>query len=171
MAKHIVKCAICGEQFDANKEPFEKVSSRRYAHKSCVENKENLLTQEEKDKKNLEDYIIKLFKEEYVNPRIQKQINAYIKDYHYSYSGIHKSLVYFYEIKGNSIEKANSGIGIVPYVYEKARQYYYDLWLSQQKNENKDIEKYIPQNKIIYIARPERKIKKRKFFSFLDEEG
>jgi hypothetical protein len=47
----------------------------------------------------------------------------------YTYSGIKRTLEYFYEVKKNSIEKANGGIGIVPWVYEEAKRYYYNQWL------------------------------------------
>jgi hypothetical protein len=47
--------------------------------------------------------------------------------YNYTYSGIHRSLEYFYEVKGNSLDKANGGIGIVPFVYQDAYNYYYSL--------------------------------------------
>jgi len=80
-------------------------------------------------------------------------------------------LVYFFEIKGNSVEKANGGIGIVPYVYQQAYNYYYSLWLAQQKNEDKVVEEYVPIVKEIIIPVPERKVRKRPLFSFLDEEG
>lgn len=170
MAKHIVKCAICGMSFDANVEPFVKVSSRRYAHQKCSENKEENLSQLEKDKEALDQYIMKLFNITYIDPRIRKQIKQYIEEYHYTYSGILKALVYHYEIKGGDIDKANGALGIVPYVYQKAYNYYYSLWEAQQKNKEKIIEHYIPKVKEIIIPVPERKIKKRKNFSFLDEE-
>ena len=170
MAKHIVKCAICGMSFDANVEPFVKVSSRRYAHQKCSENKEENLSQLEKDKEALDQYIMKLFNITYIDPRIRKQIKQYIEEYHYTYSGILKTLVYHYEIKGGDIDKANGALGIVPYVYQKAYNYYYSLWEAQQKNKEKIIEHYIPKVKEIIIPVPERKIKKRKNFSFLDEE-
>lgn len=170
MAKHIVKCAICGMSFDANVEPFVKVSSRRYAHQKCSENKEENLSQLEKDKEALEQYIMKLFNITYIDPRIRKQIKQYIEEYHYTYSGILKALVYHYEIKGGDIDKANGALGIVPYVYQKAYNYYYSLWEAQQKNKEKIIEHYIPKVKEIIIPVPERKIKKKKNFSFLDEE-
>ena len=35
-AKHIVKCALCNESFDANEESYVKVNSRRYAHATCA---------------------------------------------------------------------------------------------------------------------------------------
>ena len=81
-----------------------------------------------------------------------------------------KALTYFYEVKGNSIEKANGGIGIIPYIYKDAYNYYYSLWLARQKNEAKQIDLYVPQVKEIIIAPPKRKPKKRPLFTFLDEE-
>jgi len=170
MAKHIVKCSICNESFDANVIPYVKTSSRRYAHASCQEKQSQELTKEEQDKIALEEYIKKLFHIEYITPRIKKQIKDYIENYHYSYSGIHKALIYFFEIKGNSIEKANEGIGIVSYIYKQSYNYYYNLWLAQQKNEDKVIEEYKPKVVEVVIKSPQRNIKKRKLFSFLDKE-
>jgi hypothetical protein len=128
------------------------------------------LEKEEQDKIALENYIMKMFNTTYIDPRIRKQIKQYVEDYHYTYSGIHKSLTYFYEIKGNSIDKANGGIGIVPYIYQKAYQYYFSLWEAQQKNKDVVIEEYVPIVKEIIIPPPQRKTKKRKLFTFLDEE-
>lgn len=170
MAKHLVKCSICGEQFDANEIAYVKTSSRRYAHASCKEKQDNELTQEEKDKIVLEDYIKKLFNISIITPKIRKQIKDYTENYNFTYSGIHKALVYFFEIKGNSIEKANQGIGIVGYVYKQAFDYYYALWQAQQKNVNKEISDYEPKVVEITIKSPQRKPKKRKLFSFLDKE-
>ena len=170
MAKHIVKCSICGEQFDANVIPFIKTSAKRYAHQSCAEDAENKKSQEQKDKEALETYIKILFKIDFIEPRIYKQINQFIKEYNYTYSGIHKALVYFYEVKGNSTEKANGGIGIVPFCYRDAYVYYYDLWLAQQKNVDKNIEEYKPEVQEIVISSPKRIMKKRKLFTFLFEE-
>lgn len=174
MAKHMVKCAICNIQFDANIEPFVKVNSRRYAHEKCVLSEEEHKSKEQKDRKALEAYILQLFKIEYINPRIKKQIDTFVKENHYTYSGIHKALIYFFEVKGNSIEKANGGIGIVPYVYQQAFNYYYAIWEAQQKNIDKTpiLQEYKPKIVEIRIQNPERKVKKKKnLFSFLDEEG
>ena len=168
---HIVKCSVCGIKFDRDKEPFVQTSARRYAHCDCSKIEEEKKSEEELDKEKLENYIMKLFNVTYINPRIRKQIKQYIEEYHYTYSGIHKALTYFYEIKNNSIEKANGGIGIVPYCYKQAFDYYYALWLAQEKNKNKVIESYLPEEIIIHISPPQRKIKKRKFFSFLDKEN
>ena len=170
MAKHLVKCSICGEQFDANIIPYIKTSSRRYAHVSCKEKQDNEISQEEKDKIQLENYIKHLFDIEKLTPKINKQIKDYTENYHYTYSGINKALIYFFEVKGNSIEKANGGIGIVSYVYKQAFDYYYALWQAQQKNIDKDIAAYEPKVIEVKISSPQRKVKKRKLFSFLDKE-
>lgn len=85
---------------------------------------------------------------------------------------MHKALKYFYELKGNDIKKANGGIGIIPYVYSQAHDYYYSLWEAKQKNENKIevIQSFIPQVQEIKIKRPKLKPKRKGLFIFLDEE-
>lgn len=173
MAKHLVKCFFCGQTFDANVEPYIMVNSRRYAHENCFNKNQEEKTQEEKDKESLEAYIKQLFNINSINTKIKKQIKKYIEEDNFTYSGIRRSLVYFYEIKQNSIEKANGGIGIVEYVYSEAFNYYYNLWLAQQKNENKNINDYFkPKEEIlITIPPPQRKVRKRKLFSFLDKEN
>ena len=167
---HRVKCSICGEYFDRDKEPFVKTSSTRYAHQQCSMSKEEIQTQEQKDKEALERYIMTLFNTPYVEPRVQKQITKYINEYNYTYSGMLKALKYFYEVKGNSIDKANGGIGILPYIYKNAYNYWYEVWLAQQKNSEKIIKQYVPQIKEITIPIPQIKVKKRKLFDFLDKE-
>lgn len=62
------------------------------------------------------------------------------------------SLRWFYEIKGNSKEAANGGIGIIPYIYNDAKKYYYNLFLAQKKNEN--IKKYVVTTEEITITSP-----------------
>ena len=113
---------------------------------------------------------MKLFNYDYVPPRAKKQINEYIKEYNYTYSGMLKALIYFYEIKHGSIEEAHDGVGIIPYIYQDAYNYYYNLWLAKQKNAEKEISDYIPEVIEIRIPSPQRSIKKRNLFSFLDEE-
>ena len=167
---HNVTCVYCKKKSDRDKIPTVQISERRYAHKTCSDQALAEAKANEEARLSLEKYIIKLLKLDYLEPRIQKQINTYINNNHYTYSGIEKSLRYFYEVKGNSIEKANGGIGIVPYVYKDAYNYYYAQWEAQQKNKDKRMEDYLPKDEIIVIKPPERKIKKRKLFSFLDEE-
>lgn len=94
----------------------------------------------------------------------------YITEYNYTYSGILSTLKYAFEIKHNDISKANGGIGIVGYLYQEAFRYNYDLWVNNQKNENKIIENYRPVEVNIVIPTPERRPMKKRKFTFLDEE-
>lgn len=167
---HFVCCTECKQRFDRDKEEFVAVSTRRYAHKLCYEKSLKEKSEEERDKENLDNYIMKMFNEPYVNARIKKQIKDFINDYHYTYSGIQKSLIYFFEIKGNSIEKANGGIGIVPFIYKEAYNYFFALWQAQQSNKDKDLNLYKPQVQEIKIKPPERKIPPVRLFNLDDEE-
>lgn len=168
---HYVTCAICRERFDRDKYPAVLVSSRRYAHATCAGTLSPEDAQKEKDRKDLENYIIHLFNLEHMDGKITLQIQKFLQDHpEYTYSGIRRTLEYFYEIKKNSLDKANGGIGIVPWVYEEAKRYYYNQWLLSQKNAEKDIETYKPKIKDIVIKPPKRQPKKRKIFTFLDEE-
>lgn len=171
MAKHIVKCYYCSQDFDTNEEEFVKVNSRRYAHKSCADHHESLKTQEERDKEILESYIKELFQIDSITPKIKKQINSFKKENNYTYSGMYKTLKYFFEIRGNPIEKANGGIGIIPYVWNEAYTYWRAIWEAQQKNQNVNVEEYILPTRKIYISSPEREPMKhiRPLFTFLDE--
>ena len=167
---HKVKCKICGKIFDRDKEPFKQISAQRYAHLACAVAAENEKTQAEKDKEDLEIYIMELLEEKYISPKVRKQINSYIEQYNFTYSGMKKALVYFYEVKGNDKKKANGGIGIVPYCYRDAYNYYYSLWLANQKNENKTIIDYKPQIREIRISPPQLKPRKRRLFNFFEED-
>ncbi|MBO7212711.1 MAG: hypothetical protein J6V44_17140 [Methanobrevibacter sp.] len=167
---HIVTCVYCKNRFDRDKQPFVTVSTRRYAHQACSMTDDQKKAKEVKDKEELDEYIKQLFKTTYVDARIQKQIKQYVEEYNFTYSGIKKALIYFFEIKGNSINKNNGGIGIVPYVYQNAYNYYLALWQAQQKNSDKVLQDYVPNIKEIVIPPPQRNVKKRPLFTFLDEE-
>lgn len=113
---------------------------------------------------------MQLLNEEFISPKVRKQIKSYIEQYNYTYSGMKKALVYFYEVKGNDISKANGGIGIIPYCYKDAYNYYYSLWLAKQKNEDKEIKLFVPIVREIVIEPPQLKPKRRKAFCFFEED-
>lgn len=162
-----VTCLYCKKSINKNQDEYIQISNSKYAHLTCSELEAK---REKTDAEKLDDYIMKLFNYDYVPPRAKKQINNFIQEYNYTYSGMLKALIYFYEIKGGSVEEAHGGVGIIPFIYQDAYNYYYNLWLANQKNQNKELNKYIPQTIEIKIPVPQRKIEKRKLFSFLDEE-
>lgn len=111
-----------------------------------------------------------LLGEEFISPKVRKQISNYIETYNFTYSGMKKALVYFYEVKGNDKSKANGGIGIIPYVYRDAYNYYYSIWLANQKNEDKIVTNYKPVIREVRIPPPKLKPRKRRLFSFFEED-
>lgn len=164
-AKHIVKCMVCGEMFDANIEPYIKPNSNRYAHEKCYLEKQEKEEKEAQERNQMEEYIIKLLHIDFIYPAIKAQLKQYLNTYHYTYNGIYKTLKYCYEIKNMDISKADGRIGIVPYYYNEAQAYFLNLF---EKNTQKLLNK--PESIEIIIPIPQRKLKKRKVFTFLDEE-
>lgn len=162
-----VICAYCKKELSKKDADCVHVGNNKYVHLACKDLEDK---REKTDKELLEEYIKKLFEISYIEPRVKGQINKYIDEYNYTYSGIRKALEYYYEIKKGDISRANGGIGIVPYVYKDAYNYHYNLWLAKQKNKDVKVELYVPKVKEITIPRPQRKVKKRSLFEFLDEE-
>ena len=169
-AVRMVKCKYCGKQFNRNAEPCIEVSSRRYAHKSCAEQYLNSISKDEKDYLELEKYIKKLFGLNVLTAKIKRQIKEYKEEYDYSYSGIQKTLYWWFEVRKNSLEKANDGIGIVPYVYDECKNYYYRLYLAKTANEI--VNNTIPKAQIqeIEIGSPRVHINPPKLFKFGEEK-
>lgn len=152
MAKVMVKCKYCGERFDRNSEPCEKVDTRRYAHKKCIESVVKEVSKEENDFTSLENYIKKLFKIDNIPIKIRKQIREYREDYDYSYSGMQKTLYWWFELADHSIEDALGGIGIIPYVYEDALTFYRKVHNAQIEMMN--IDTLVLPPKTVVIKRP-----------------
>ena len=115
---HPVKCFYCGHTFDRDRFPFVAIPNKvkRYAHKECYEKAINEDIKEQEDKEKLEEYIKNLFGYKTLPEKVNKQIRKFHIENNYSYSAIYKTLIYFFDIKKNTIEKANGGIGIVPYI-------------------------------------------------------
>ena len=166
-----MKCPYCGKKFDREKEPFVQIGAKRFAHLECNELNNGALVKKAHDREALENYIKTLFGLNKLTPKIRNQLIDYIDNYHYTYSGIHGALTYFYEVEGGDKAKAYEGIGIVPYVYSRAREYYEKLSIAKSKNENKNINDYMPNcDETIKIKPPHREPVKSKQFSFLEED-
>lgn len=181
-AKYCI-CAICQQKFDRNKIQAVRHGSRRYSHSTCEPDNTDFVPMEEdkpkpptkkeiKEKKetelsHLKNYINSLYGSKANWPVIMRQIKEYQK-IGYTLSGIEKSLKYFYEIQKNSPEQSNGGIGIVAYCYAAAYQYYLDIYLANQQNENKILN---IEEKEYIIKPPKSRGLIKKLFSFGEEEG
>ena len=80
-----VDCVYCKQTFNKSEEEFKLFSNGKYAHAKCFELEQ---TRELTDQEKLERYIMKLFNSDYVYARIKKQIQDYVTNHGYTYSGI-----------------------------------------------------------------------------------
>lgn len=162
-------CSFCKEELNITSDDIVKISARKYAHRSCYELSRNARTKEEVAFEDLNRYIQVLFCVDKVPVKVARQIETFHDELGYTYSGILKTLKYWFEINHNDIEKTNGGIGIVPYVYEQSKNYYYQLYLKQQINKDKETNAFYTVREI-EIPPPTTKFKQPKLFSFDDEE-
>lgn len=121
-------------QFDRDKEPWEQITVNRYAHKLCAEKNKVTVSTQEQDYNQLVEYIEKLFGVGYVSAKIAKQIRDYRQMYGYTFSGMLGTLIYWFEIRKGTLDKANGGIGIIPYVYDQAKEYYAKINAANELN-------------------------------------
>ena len=74
-----------------------------------------------------------------------------------------KTLYWFYEIKNNPIEKAKGSIGIIPYIYKEAYDYFYNIYLAQEVNKEQVL--YTPESKNVVIPPPVAVQPEKKYFN------
>ena len=85
----------------------------------------------------------------------KKLAEKYVKENNYTYSGMLKTLKWYYEKEGHSLDKSNGSIGIIPYIYQQASNYYYALYKAQLINKEKNISNFIlPKERIISLESP-----------------
>lgn len=111
----VVSCGGCNIKFNRAAEGSEFIKGKWY-HKNCARIK--------KEKILLDEYICKLFQLKAVGPSNNKLVKDYVEKRGYSYNGIYKALQYYYEVKKHNTDKAEERIGIVPFVYNDAQEYY-----------------------------------------------
>lgn len=167
--KHLVKCKYCGEQFDINTIPFIYLEkSRRYVHKECPDGNSETI-QREKDRDTLANYIkTHLGQEIYGDPKTWVQLERYYKK-DFTPIGIYNCLVYMLEIQHKSLKNGN--LGLIPYYYKDAQEYFEKIEKAKEVNEERIAESDNFYQVIeVTIKSPQRKKQKPKLFSFLDEE-
>ena len=139
----MVKCPYCEQKLDKD-EAYEY--KKKYYHDKCF----NEWQQEKEHRQQLIDYICKLFRLEAPTGMILKQIKDYQNDYKYKLKGMELALRYFHETLGNPVQQG-SGIGIIPFVYEDAKNHYVKQMKITESLQNLDkkeeITVYIDPNK------------------------
>jgi len=123
------KCYYCDKYFDITQEEYVKPRLNRYAHKSCFE---KYSTPDDVYIEKIYEYLKDEIKVKYDYLACERQRVNFINKLGYTNKGIYYSLKFFYEVKKQSPEKSGNRIGIVPYVYDEAKEYYKQLSLKQR---------------------------------------
>jgi len=172
MGVHMVKCLYCGKIFDAQEDGKDivwfKPRGNRYAHIECGKQHEANQTQEEKDYNKLYQYVKQEQGKNFDFVRFKKTIETWQKEYNFTYNGMYYTLIYFYEVKKNSKTKFIDGsIGIIPFCYKEAENYYYNIYMASKKAGTGNYNSTMSRS--IEIPPPAAKIKPPKLFN-LDME-
>lgn len=167
MAKHNVKCRICGEYFDAQLKDLDIVyvmpSKGWYYHKKCYDGwKKSTPDEDEQWKLRIYDYLAHDIKISYNYFKCEKFLEGFIKrDKKGTYKGCFFALKYFYEIEHGDRSKANGGVGIIPYIYSRSVEYW-----TQKEKENRgiiaSIEDELKKREKLSASSPARRMKKEK---------
>lgn len=155
-------CSFCHKEIsDTN---YIKQGKKRY-HKQCFDELQNEAETKDKqkagelksdEKRLLDQYIMQLYHIDKIPFMIERQIEEYVEKYNFSYSGIQKSLYYFYEIQKHNFDITKKTIGIVPYIYDETKQYFLDIYQANELNKGKNINETI---NTIKIVPPDKNIK------------
>lgn len=147
------KCPVCEIFFLPSEEDYNIHThgkyKNRYFHKECYEKFLEEEGKEEQDRRALLDRIRLELGQERLSQKDFILINKYRKDHNYTYSGMLGSIVYFTEVCGENM----TGVGIIPYIYDDAREYFNDLARTQEKVES--FEGEAVSVKKIKVKRPE----------------
>lgn len=107
------KCPHCNNEVK-EEEAIYNTKTKRYYHEECYQ----ILL----DRKALCDYVCELFHYKKPSTKVYQQMSSYYER-GISYKDMLLSLKYFYEVEKGNINKSQQGIGIIPYVIDRAKNY------------------------------------------------
>lgn len=139
-----VKCGYCNK----NTRKSESIHhGSKYYHDNCYKE----FVKNRDDRAELIDYICQLYKIDKPSGMILNQIKEYHNNLNYKYKGMLLTLKYFYETLGNTVRE-DDGIGIIPYMYDKAMKQY--LLVRNATNSVKNLKDELVKEKIVKIKSP-----------------
>lgn len=170
----LVHCVYCGKGIKKSDEGIIQISNSRWCHKKCYDefhaHRIRNLSEEEKretDMNTLRQYIHEAFKGMNPNwPVIGREIKQF-QQMGFSLSGIHKTLIYLFEVKQIDRFRLGGHINVVARYYQEAKSYYQKIYV----NNKNALDNYKQESEQIKILEPQpiRNIKMLDIDSF--EEG
>lgn len=115
-----LKCTICKEKF--LKDELTAKSNKNYCE-TCLKIKEEESLKYKTDWDLLFEYICKLYNIDKPTGMMFTQMKNYRADYEYTNIGMYYTLLYYYDVLDNAVLE-DTGLGIIPYYYDKAKKHY-----------------------------------------------
>ena len=127
------KCRVCDLPINKEKDDWIMPSKNWYYHRKCYEEwKKAQFKNDEEYIDIIYDFIARDLKVSYDWHICEAQRKKFIKENKMTNKGILFALKYFYEVKHGNWEKGHGGIGIVPFVYTEACNY----WVARERESN-----------------------------------
>lgn len=162
-----MKCDYCNEQITSIS---YKTLNKKHFHKDCyvkylkeLEEKNKVQKEQSsrlinKDKtsqlQELEKFMCDKWNINSVPYLVSKHIDDMVNQNNYSYLGILQALIYYYDILDNPPYERPS-VGIVPYVYDEAQRFYYEVDRVNANNKDREI---VEHNVKVQIPKPKSNI-------------
>lgn len=115
-----LKCVMCEELFP--KEETIVKSNKRYCEK-CLQTKEEESLKYKTDWDLLFEYICKIYNIDKPTGMMFQQMKNYRTEYNYTNIGMYYTLKFYYDVLENNLLD-DTGLGIIPYYYDKAKNHY-----------------------------------------------
>ena len=147
------RCPFC-YNVETKSDDYIRYNGKNF-HKKCG--------QLQKEKDELVAYLCLILGLKKPGPKIESQINMFIDKYNYTYIGMKQALEYFYEIKNHRDNRniAEKSIGIIPYVYGEAAEYFSKIEAKKKLLEEQS--KKIKESDVMVVKMPEKQIKKPRY--------
>ena len=160
------KCRICHQLIDKNNNDWCMPSVNFYYHIKCYNDwKVSQPPIDDEWIPLIYDFLARDLKVSYNYYLCDSQRKKFIRENKFTNKGIYFTLKYFYEVKKNSWDKGHGGIGIVPYAYKEATEY----WTEQERRQRgfvDAIEKQLKERanrETVVIKRTQKKKNKAKY--------
>jgi hypothetical protein len=126
------KCSMCENLFE--KEVLTLKSNKKYCP-ACLIIREQEIQSNKSEWNLLFDYICELYKLDKPNGMMFQQMKNYRQEYDYTNIGMYYTLLYYYKVLENEVVDG-TGLGIIPYFYEKAKYHYSKVFDIEDKTDN-----------------------------------
>lgn len=153
------QCRICHYPIDVKKEveniDWIQPSRGWYYHRICYDTWKAAPATDEEWIMMIFDFLARDLKVSYNYHLCKAQIEKFWKENKINPKGIYFTLRYFYEVKHNAWEKGHGGLGIVPWVFDEAKNY----WIIQEQKKRgfmKSLEQQSKERSIIKIHKQEK---------------